>query len=123
MLAACRENGLALVAYSPVAKGRVKKAEALNRIGARYGKTAAQVCLRWLVQQNVVAIPRTSKVERLSENIDVFDFALDDAEMNEIFAMGTRDGPHHRFRFRSQMGLAASRFAGKCFWSGLILSL
>ncbi len=61
VLAACRDNGLALVAYSPIAKGRIKNAQALNRIGARYGKTAAQVCLRWLVQQNVVAIPRTSK--------------------------------------------------------------
>ncbi|MBN9585920.1 MAG: 2,5-didehydrogluconate reductase [Afipia sp. 62-7] len=92
VLTACRENGLALVAYSPVAKGRVKKAEALNRIGARHGKTAAQVCLRWLMQQNVAAIPRTSKLERLSENIEIFDFELDDAEMNEIFAMGTQDG-------------------------------
>ncbi|MFX8637280.1 aldo/keto reductase, partial [Acinetobacter baumannii] len=71
VLTACRDNGLALVAYSPVAKGRVKNAEALNRSGARYGKSAAQVCLRWLVQQDVVAIPRTSKVERLSENLDV----------------------------------------------------
>jgi diketogulonate reductase-like aldo/keto reductase len=99
VLAACRENGLAMVAYSPVAKGRVKKAEALNRIGARYGKTAAQVCLRWLVQQNVAAIPRTSKVERLSENIEIFDFALDEAEMDEIFAMGTRGGRITDFGF------------------------
>jgi diketogulonate reductase-like aldo/keto reductase len=42
VLAACRAHDLALVAYSPVAKGRVKNAEALSRIGARYGKTAAQ---------------------------------------------------------------------------------
>lgn len=92
VLAACRAHGLAVVAYSPVAKGRFKESEALKRIGARHGKTAAQVCLRWLLQQNVVVIPRTSKVERLSENIDVFDFALTDAEMSEIFAMGSRAG-------------------------------
>ena len=92
VLTACKSFGLALVAYSPVAKGRVKNAEALNRIGERYGKSAAQVCLRWLIQQNVVAIPRTSKVERLSENIDIFDFSLTDAEMDEVFAMGTRQG-------------------------------
>mgnify|MGYP001190401730 FL=1 len=92
VLAACRAHGLAVVAYSPVAKGRFKESEALKRIGARHGKTAAQVCLRWLLQQNVVAIPRTSKVERLSENSDVFDFALTDAEMSEIFAMGSRAG-------------------------------
>lgn len=99
VLAACRANDMAMVAYSPVAKGRVKNAEALHRIGGRYKKTAAQVCLRWLVQQDVVAIPRTSKVERLSENLDVFDFALTDEEMGEIFAMGTRGGRITDFGF------------------------
>lgn len=99
VLAACHANGLALVAYSPVAKGRVKNAEALNRIGARYRKSAAQVCLRWLIQQDVVAIPRTSKVERLSENLDIFDFNLTDDEMTEIFAMGTRGGRITDFGF------------------------
>ncbi len=57
-------------AYSPIAKGRVKGDRVLARIGDRYRKTAAQVCLRWLVQQNVSAIPRTSKLERLQENLD-----------------------------------------------------
>ena len=99
VLTACKSFGLALVAYSPVAKGRVKNAEALNRIGERYKKTAAQVCLRWLIQQNVVAIPRTSKVERLSENIDIFDFKLTDVEMDEVFAMGTRQGRITDFGF------------------------
>lgn len=89
---ACEARGLALVAYSPIAKGRVKNDRLLTAIAKRYGKTQAQVCLRWLIQQGAVAIPRTSKVERLSENIDIFDFALSDDEMNEIFAMGSRDG-------------------------------
>lgn len=99
ILETCRATGLALVAYSPVAKGRVKNAEALNRIGARYAKSAAQVCLRWLIQQDVVAIPRTSRVERLSENLDVFDFNLTGEEMAEIFAMGTRGGRITDFSF------------------------
>ena len=64
----------------------------LTRIGQAHGKTAAQICLRWLVQQNVAAIPRTSKIERLSENIDIFDFALSDEEMGEISAMGSVKG-------------------------------
>jgi 2,5-diketo-D-gluconate reductase B len=85
---ACAQHGLAVVAYSPVAKGKVKGDEALNRIGRAHGKTAAQICLRWLVQQNVCAIPRTSKLERLSENIDIFDFELSDAEMARISRMG-----------------------------------
>jgi diketogulonate reductase-like aldo/keto reductase len=86
--AACARQGMALVAYSPIAKGRIRNDRALARIGDRYRKTAAQVCLRWLVQQNVAAIPRTSKLERLSENINVFDFELSEEDMSLISAMG-----------------------------------
>jgi diketogulonate reductase-like aldo/keto reductase len=70
----------------------VKTDETLNRIGAAYGKTPAQVCLRWLVQQNVIAIPRTTKVERLSENIGVFDFVLAEEDMAAISAMANPKG-------------------------------
>jgi diketogulonate reductase-like aldo/keto reductase len=83
---------MALVAYSPVAKGRIKNDQTLARIGAKYHKSAAQVCLRWLVQQNVSAIPRTSKIERLSENIEVFDFELSEQEMRQISRMGSAKG-------------------------------
>src|SRR6478609_8129886 len=89
---ACARHGMALVAYSPVAKGRVKNDRALLRIGDRYRKSAAQVCLRWLVQQNVAAIPRTSRLERLSENIDIFDFELSSEDMARIFEMGGTKG-------------------------------
>ena len=89
---ACARHGMALVAYSPVAKGRVKDDATLARIGRVHGKTAAQVCLRWLVQQNVSAIPRTSRIERLSENIDIFDFALSDEEIDEISGMASAKG-------------------------------
>ncbi len=99
VLQACRRHGMALVAYSPVAKGRIKNDQALAQIGAKYRKTAAQVCLRWLVQQNVAAIPRTSKIERLSENIDLFDFELSDDEMAQISAMGGAKGRLTDFGF------------------------
>jgi diketogulonate reductase-like aldo/keto reductase len=89
---ACIGQGMAVVAYSPIAKGRIRNDRALARIGDRYRKSAAQVCLRWLVQQNVAAIPRTSKLERLSENIDIFDFELFDRDMAEISAMGSAAG-------------------------------
>lgn len=92
VIEACRRHGMTPVAYSPVAKGRVKSDQALERIGACYGKSAAQVCLRWLAQQDIPAIPRTSRIERLSENIDIFDFTLDDDEMRQIFAMGSAKG-------------------------------
>jgi 2,5-diketo-D-gluconate reductase B len=89
---ACIRQGMAVVAYSPIAKGRIRNDRALVRIGDRYRKSAAQVCLRWLVQQNVAAIPRTSKLERLSENIGIFDFELFDQDMAEISAMGSVAG-------------------------------
>jgi diketogulonate reductase-like aldo/keto reductase len=96
---ACARNGMALVAYSPVAKGRIKSDRTLARIGRKYRKTAAQICLRWLVQQNVSAIPRTSRIERLSENIDIFDFELSDDEMLEIAGMGSTKGRLTDFGF------------------------
>jgi diketogulonate reductase-like aldo/keto reductase len=92
VLAACRAHGMAVVAYSPIARGNAAKDAVLARIGKAHGKTAAQVCLRWLVQQGVGAIPRTSKVERLVENIAVFDFELTAAEMRAIAALADRDG-------------------------------
>jgi len=84
----CAAVGAAVVAYSPIAKGNVRGDTVLNEIGVRHNKTAAQVALRWLVQQGVSAIPRTSRVERLSENFSIFDFELTPAEMSEIFAIG-----------------------------------
>ena len=96
---ACAQHGMALVAYSPVAKGRVKNDETLARIGETHGKTPAQVCLRWLVQQNVAAIPRTSRIERLSENIDVFDFALSEPEMQQVSRLASPKGRLTDFGF------------------------
>ena len=96
---ACVRHEMALVAYSPIAKGKVRKDEVLSGIGRAHGKSAAQVCLRWLVQQNVCAIPRTSKLERLSENFEVFDFELSETEMAAISALGSRDGRLTDFGF------------------------
>jgi 2,5-diketo-D-gluconate reductase B len=99
VMQACASHGLALVAYSPVAKGRIRNDRTLTQIGQKYRKSAAQVCLRWLVQQNVPAIPRTSKIERLSENIDVFDFELSEDEMRQIFALRSAKGRLTDFGF------------------------
>ena len=92
VIAACRAQGMAIVAYSPIARGNAKNDALLTRIGKEHGKTAAQVSLRYLVQQDIAVIPRTSKVERLSENIAVFDFQLSTNEMAEIETLAGRDG-------------------------------
>jgi diketogulonate reductase-like aldo/keto reductase len=92
VVAACRKHGMAVVAYSPIARGGAKGDKVLEKIGMAHGKTAAQTCLRWLVQQGIVVIPRTSKIERLEENFAVFDFELSDAEMREIAGLARCGG-------------------------------
>jgi 2,5-diketo-D-gluconate reductase B len=92
VIAACRRHGMAVVAYSPIARGQVKGNKVLARIGKAHGKTAAQMSLRFLVQQGIVVIPRTSRSERLSENLAIFDFELSADEMEEIAQLAHRDG-------------------------------
>lgn len=88
MRGALRSHAMALIAYCPIALGKVVGDPVIEAIAAAHGRTAAQVTLRWLVQQDgIAAIPRTSRVERLSENLAVFDFALDDAEMARMSAL------------------------------------
>jgi diketogulonate reductase-like aldo/keto reductase len=92
VVGACRRHGMAVVAYSPIARGGAIGDKLLEKIGKAHGKMAAQVCLRWLVQQGIVVIPRTSRVERLEENFSLFDFELSDAEMCEIARMARPGG-------------------------------
>jgi diketogulonate reductase-like aldo/keto reductase len=92
VIAMCRKHGMVVVAYSPIARGNIRDDKVLARIGAAHKKSAVQVCLRFLVQQNIVVIPRTSKMERLSENASIFDFKLSKVEMDEIASLGSRDG-------------------------------
>lgn len=97
VIAACRQHGMAVVAYAPLARGGVKGDELLAHIGRAYGtsrapKSAAQVSLRFLVQQGIAVIPRTSRVERLSENLAIFDFELSESEIAEIGGLAGRNG-------------------------------
>jgi 2,5-diketo-D-gluconate reductase B len=92
-IAASRRAGMSVTAYSPIARGRVKGDALLSRVGKVHRKTAAQVCLRFLVQQDIIVIPKTSRAERLKENAAIFDFALTPAEMKEIAALAS---PHGR---------------------------
>jgi 2,5-diketo-D-gluconate reductase B len=92
VMAACRRFGISVTAYSPIARGAVKGDRQLEKIGRAYGKTAAQVCLRYLVQQGIIVIPRTSRVERLNENFEIFDFALTVADMAEIARLAAPGG-------------------------------
>jgi 2,5-diketo-D-gluconate reductase B len=84
VLAVSKKRGMAVVAYCPIARGKVPGADALERIGKAHGKSASQVSLRYLVQMGVCAIPRSANPEHLKANVDVFDFKLSDAEMAEL---------------------------------------
>ena len=86
-----RRHGLSLTAYAPLAQGQALQIDVITRIARRHARTPAQVTLRWLVQQDdVIAIPKTSTPERLPENLDIFDFRLSNAEMDQISALTRR---------------------------------
>jgi len=91
-IAASHKAGMSVTAYSPIARGRVTSDAVLSRIGKAHGKTAAQVCLRYLVQQNIIVIPKSSRPERLKENFEIFDFDLSAAEMKDIAALASPRG-------------------------------
>lgn len=92
LLAACRAHGLIFTAYCPLARGRMFNDPVLGEIARLRGRTIAQVALRWLIQQHVAAIPRSSNPKRIAENIEIFDFALTDREMQSIAALKKTDG-------------------------------
>lgn len=87
-----RTAGLAVTGYCGMAIGRVFSDETLLEMSARYGRTIAQIVLRWMVQQDgVIALSRTSKAERIAQNIAIFDFELSDADMQAIHALAQPD--------------------------------
>jgi diketogulonate reductase-like aldo/keto reductase len=93
MLAALRHHGMALTAHCPLARGRLMGDPVLGEIAHDRKKTLAQIALRFLVQQEIVAaIPRSSNSARIAENLDVFDFRLTADEMERIAALKRPNG-------------------------------
>lgn len=88
----CRRYGMAVIAYSPIARGSIRGDAVLEHIAKAHRKTAAQVCLRYLIQRDIAVIPRTGKLQRLEENFAVFDFALSEFETAQIGALAKRNG-------------------------------
>ena len=101
MATAARQTGTALTAYFGMADGAVPRDALIAEIAARHGKTAAQVGLRWLVQQGVITLSKTAKPARLAENFAIFDFTLTEAEMAAITGLARANG-----RIVSPEGLA-----------------
>ncbi|BDZ44750.1 aldo/keto reductase [Naasia aerilata] len=82
-------HGIVTEAWSPLARGRVLGDELLERIGAKHGKSSAQVVLRWHLDRGIVVIPKSVTPSRIRENFDVFDFSLDEEDAAAIAALGS----------------------------------
>lgn len=101
MAKAAGDAGVAVTAYYGMADGAVPRDATLQAIGAKYGKTAAQVGLRWLIERGFIALSKTAKPERVAENFNVFDFELNAEDMAAIAKLARPDG-----RIVSPEGLA-----------------
>ncbi|MGN6030399.1 MAG: aldo/keto reductase [Thermomicrobiales bacterium] len=87
VVAATRAKGIAVEAYSPLGQGKDLGAGAVTELAATYGKTPAQIVLRWHLQQGTIVIPKSVTPERMAENLDVFDFSLTEADLAAISAL------------------------------------
>ena len=84
-----KNYGTQIESWSPLARGKLVENETLKNIGLKYCKTATQVILKWLIQRNIVAIPKSVHKERIIENFNIFDFELSADDMNKIKSMDT----------------------------------
>jgi len=88
VIAACRKHGMLVTCHAPLARGEMLKDPVILKIATAHGKTAAQIALKWLIQQpDISAVPRGLKFSEIEENIDIFDVELSKDEMNQISAL------------------------------------
>ncbi|OEY72643.1 aldo/keto reductase [Salegentibacter salarius] len=80
----CKKQNITLEAWSPLARGKVFENEVLKAIAKNHNRSVSQVCLRWIIQHEVIVIPKSTNPERIQENIELFDFELTSAEMEKI---------------------------------------
>ena len=92
IIAACGRHGLLVTCHVPLARGAVLKDPVIRDVAKSHGKTAAQVALKWLVQQpDMVVVPRALEYSEIKENIDIFDFELSENEINQISRLRDRN--------------------------------
>ncbi|WP_292944217.1 aldo/keto reductase [Olleya sp. UBA1516] len=80
----CQSKNITVESWSPLARGKVFENQTLNDIAKTHQKSVSQICLRWIIQHNVVIIPKSNSPERIEENINIFDFELSADEMKQI---------------------------------------
>ena len=80
----CKHNGIRIEAYSPLTRGYRLSDQKLVKMAKKYGKTSAQILIRWSLQKDFIVIPKSANIDRVKENSDVFDFSMDSADVEEI---------------------------------------
>jgi diketogulonate reductase-like aldo/keto reductase len=80
----CKMQGIAVESWSPLARGKIFGNEILESIAHKHNKSVSQVCLRWVIQLGVIAIPKSTTPKRIEENINLFDFELTEEDMQQI---------------------------------------
>ena len=80
----CKREGIAVQAYSPLTRGLKLGDPVIAEVAQKHGKTAAQVVLRWVLQQDVIAIPKSENPRRIKENAAIYDFHLDEEDLSKI---------------------------------------
>lgn len=88
----CKQYNIAIESYSPLGKGQFTDLPEIRAIANRHGKTSAQVLIRWCLQRGYIVIPKSSNLERIKENADIFDFELAESDMQELDGMETGSG-------------------------------
>lgn len=88
----CRKHSITITAWSPIMRGELLKHSIIQSLAGKYGKTPAQIVLRWHIQNNTIPIPKSSTAERIRENIQIFDFELGDDDQDSISAIGKVSG-------------------------------
>lgn len=83
----CQEKGIVVEAWSPLGRGRIFSNELLCDMAAKYDVTVAQLALRWLIQHDIVVLPKSVTPARIEQNMKIFDFEIDKADMNTLDTM------------------------------------
>ena len=91
----CKDHGIAVQAWSPLMQGQFQGIPTLEKLSIKHKKSVPQILLRWNMQSNILTIPKSANEQRILENAQIFDYALDEQDMNDIAALdcGKRFGP------------------------------
>ena len=90
----CQRNGIVVEAWSPLGSGDVLKDATMKHLAEKYQKSSAQICLRWLLQKNIIPLPKSTHERFMAANLQVYDFELSDSDMKVIDTLPYCGGLH-----------------------------